>query len=69
MTPDPAKRNKYKTTKISISGYEKSVIVMCNTQQLTIVGLCRPRFTSSDNIMPKLFEKLGCNRIDIVIEK
>ena len=27
------------------------------------------RFTSSDNIMPEVFEKSRCNRIDIVIEK
>ena len=69
MTPDPARETQYKTTKIPISGYKKSVIVMCNTQQFTIVGLCMSRLTSSDNIMPKVFEKLGCNRIDIVIEK
>ena len=49
--------------------YEKPVIVMCNTQQRTIVGLCMSRFTSSYNIMPKVFEKLRCKRIDIAIEK
>lgn len=56
-------------TKISISGYEKPVIVLCNTQQFAIIGLCMPRFARSHNIMPKVFEKSRCNRINIVIEK
>ena len=61
--------NKHKTTKISISGYKKPVVVTRNTQQFTIVGLSMSRCTSGDDIMPKVFEKSSCNRIDVVIEK